>query len=1114
MKDKMNATRLLHSKRSHFRTWAIALIAIIFLSHAQTFASQKDEVATAQQQKQKISGTITDKTGDPIPGVAVIIKGTSIGIVTDFDGKYTIEAENGNVLLFSFIGMEGQEVTVQGQSELNITLADNMEQIDEVVVTALSIERNKESLGYSITQIGADEINKAKENNVMNSLAGKVAGLQISTTPSGVDGSTRIVLRGISSIKGSNRPLIVIDGIPVDGGTFGGAGTDDGDNKDMGDALSDINPEDVESMSVLKGAGASAAYGSRGANGVILITTKKGTKRDGIGVSISSNYQITQAYLFPDMQNVYGQGAFGEYPSSILAVKGEEPYIWSWGPKMEGQTVTNYLGQEVPFVPQSNPYKDFYNNGSSLTTSVAFEGGNNETSFRASVTNQNSKGIVPNNKMSKQTLNLRGFTKLGKAIDLDGKITYIRLNSENRPYLAEDNTSPGFAFNNMPRSVRVQDLKENLYNEEGNMLWVWDRTAGNPYWGLENKQNFDTRDRVQSHLSAKFYILENLTLLTRSGFDFINRTAREYTARGNSEVENGKGKYRQGIENKIEWNTDALLTYKTDLSDEIGMDLNIGGNYRYNENNHIRHGGSDWRVPGFYRMSNLKKYGTSEGLGKKEVWSAFGLGQISWQNYLYFDFTLRNDWSSTLPLDENSYFYHSENLSFLFTEMFNIKSDVLTSGKLRASYAKVGNDTGPYKLYNYYGVSQSQLAYSTGTMGGTLSNAYLKPEETYSWEVGTNLGFWNNRLEFDLTYYDAYTINQIMEVKTALTTGWENRWINAGELSNKGFELQINGTPIANPKGLRWDITFNLSKNISEVVSLYKGDNVTIENLELKTSVMQWASVRANVGGAFGEIFGFDYERDANGNIMVDNSGFGLAKFARDEDGEIIYQLDDGGNILTDNEGNPVPQKGDKVLLGDINPDFMGGLSNSFSYKNFSLSFLVDFQIGGEYYSHSALYRDLFGTGATSLEGREEWDATHGGFGHLEIIPGVFPDGYIQDGLNYYSGTENTIPVQPIFRHVETMVNRGIVTDYIMDATNVRMRELVIGYSLPKKWLEKTFITKANFSLVGRNLFFLYLATDNIDPEVGFDGGNFGNAFELNTMPGTRNFGFNLNLSF
>ncbi len=1043
--------------------------------------------ATEKNQPGKITGKVTS-VAEPqgLPGVNVVIKGTTTGVITDINGNYQINVPDKNVTLqFSFIGFQTKEVEAGGQSTIDVVLSEDIQSIDEVVVTALAIQRNKESLGYSIQQVGNEEFTQAKENNVINSLAGKVSGLQISTTPSGVDGSTRVVLRGISSLSGNNRPLIVIDGIPVDGGTFSSAGTSSGDDsKDMGDALSDINPEDVESMSVLKGAGASAAYGSRGANGVILITTKKGLKKKGIGVSISSNFTLEQAYMYPDMQNVYGQGAFGEYPDNIEAIKGTEPYIWSWGPKMQGQTFTSYLGEPAPFVPQPNPYKEFYDNGSSFTNTVAFEGGDAVTNFRASITNQNSTGIIPNNTLNKQTLNLRGVTKLGKIIDLDGKITYIHHKAENRPYLSENQGNAGWAFNNMPRNISLDDLKNNTVDEQGNELWAWDRTAGNPYWALENKQNFDTRDRIQSLLSTNFHILDNLNLLARSGFDFMNRTAREYAASGSRNEANYKGWYNQGWENTVEWNTDALLTYKTKLSQDISIDLNLGGNYRSNQGKGIYQNGQNWRVPDFYRMSNLEEYGTSEGLGEKEVWSVLGLGQISWKNYLYFDYTLRNDWSSTLPVEGNlnSYFYHSENLSFLFTELLKINPSVLSSGKIRGSYAKVGNDTGPYNLSNYYNVYQSQLPYSTGGMGNTLANSRLMPENTYSWEIGTNLSFLNDKLVVDFTWYDAYTVNQIMKVKTSPATGWADRWINSGELSNKGFELQINGTPIDQTGGLRWDITFNMSKNISKVVSLYKDDYQDVQNVVLKTSVMDWAIVEARVGGTFGEIYGIDYARDEKGNKLIDDSGYAL--------------------------------RGEYKKLGDINPDFIGGLSNKLTYKNFNLSFLIDFQMGGEYYSHSSLYRDLMGTGTTSLRGREEWDSTHQGYGYFLPIPGVFPDGYIEDGIVASTGQPNDKPVQPMLRHVEILVNRGIVTDYIMDASNVRFRELVFGYTFPKKWLDKTFITRANLSLVGRNLFFIYLATKNIDPEAGFSAGNFGNAFELNTMPGTRSYGFNLELSF
>lgn len=1035
----------------------------------------------ANQQATVVNGKVTSESEPAgLPGVTVIVKGTTNVVVTDINGNFQLEVpDQYAVLSFSFIGFQSQELPLNGKTTLNVEMVEDVRSIDEVVVTALAIQRDKESLGYSISQVGSEEIAQAKENNVMNSLAGKVAGLQISKTPSGVDGSTRVVLRGISSLSGNNRPLIVIDGIPVAGGSFGG-----GDNIDRGDALSDINPEDVESMSVLKGAGASAAYGSRGANGVILITTKKGAKRKGIGVKLSSNFTVEQAYMYPEMQNQYGQGAFGEYPSNIEAIKGTEPYIWSFGPKMEGQIFTNYLGQEAPYNAQPNPYKEFYEMGTSLQNTVAFEGGDADANVRASITNQTSAGIVPDNTLSKQTLNLRGFTKLGNVVDFDGKITYIHHNSENRPYLSEDPNNPGWAFNNMPRNISLDDLKNNTVDAEGREIWAWDWTAGNPYWGLENKQNFDTRDRIQTLLSANWHLLKNLNLLTRSGFDFMNRTDRQYAAAGSRNQSNYKGWFSQGWSNSLEWNTDALLTYKTNLSDEVKMDFNVGGNYRYNQNKSIDQSGNNWRVPNFFHMSNLEEYETGEHFNEKEVWSVLGLGQISWKNYIYFDFTLRNDWSSTLPTmnNQNSYFYHSENLSFLFTELLDMKSSVLTSGKLRASYAKVGNDTGPYNLDNYYGVGQSQLPYSTGGMGGTIANANLMPENTFSWEVGTNLGFWNNRLEIDFTYYDAYTINQIMRVKTAVSSGWNDRWINSGELANKGFELQINGTAIDKTDGLRWDISFNMAKNISEVVSLYKDDFQSVDNLVLKTSVMDWAIIEARVGGEFGEIYGVDYARDDKGNILVDPAGFGM--------------------------------KGDYKKLGSINPDFIGGLSNHFSYKNWHLSFLIDYQMGGEYYSHSSLYRDLFGTGVSSLEGREEWYSTHQGPGHFLPIKGVYPEGYLEDGINVETGLPNDVPVQPIFRHVETMINRGIVADYIKDASNVRFREIVFGYKFPSRWLDNTFIASADLSVVGRNLFFLYLATDRIDPEAGFDAGNFGSAFELNTMPGTRSYGFNLNLSF
>lgn len=1076
MKDKLNAGRLLLQQRSPLLVWTLATILVIFLTHSLTIASPKDKIATSQQQKQSISGKVTDKDGNPMPGVAVVIKGTTTGMTTDFDGNYTIEASNGDVLQFSFIGMETQEVTVQGQSAVNITLIENIEDIDEIVVTALSIERNKESLGYSISQIGAEEINQAKENNVMNSLAGKVAGLQITTSPSGVDGSTRIVLRGVASLTGNNRPLFVVDGVPISGNSY-----KDDNNIDRGDALSDINPEDVESISVLKGAGAAAAYGSRGGNGVILITTKKGKAQKGIGVSISSSYSIEQPYIFPELQNEYGQGGFGIYPPDIAGAKGGAPFSWSWGPKMEGQMVTNHLGEEAPLVPVGNPFKGYYKNGSSFMNTVAFTGGNDLSNFRASITNQDSKGIVPNNTLSKQTLNLRGFTKLGKVIELDGKVTYIHHKAKNRPYISEDNASAGFAFNSMPRNISLDILRDHTADENGRQIWEWDQTAGNPYWNLENKNNWDERNRIQTLLSLKFNITNKLSLLTRTGFDFTNREENHVGKRGSRNISKYRGSYEHFMMNNIEWNSDVLLTYKTSLSDQINMDLHIGGNHRYNQSKKIGQKGSGWKVPNFYKVKNLDEYETEEDFKEKEVWSAYALGNFSWQNYLYFDFTLRNDISSTIPVigKANSYFYHAENLSLLLTELFNIKSKTLTSWKLRGSNAVAGNDTDPYQTTNYYNVGLSQLPYPIGSIENDLAFFDLWPEMTYSQEIGTNVILWNNRFEFDFTCYTARTENQLMDVELAPSTGSRRRKYNAGEIRNSGIELQVKGSPIAKPDGLRWDVTLNWTQNVSDVLELYEGK----ESLRLKGVPMNFAFVEAREGEPYGQLYGYDYARDDKGRIIVDNNGYPLAT----------------------EEIQP---------LGNLNPDYMAGISNNLNYKNLNLSFLIEGQMGGEYYSHGSLYRDLYGTGVNSLRGREEWYSTHEGPSNSDRPWGVFPDGYIQEGVIEGTDIVNDIPVDPMMRAIEVIVFRKIAPDYIMDATNIRLREVVLGYQLPKRWLDNTFISRANISLVGRNLLFFYNATKDIDPESGINHQNVGTAIEMNSMPGTRSFGFNLNLNF
>lgn len=1029
----------------------------------------------------EVSGqVVASATGESIPGAHVFIKGTSTGTTTDMNGKFNILVPGSEtILVFSFLGYETLELSSGGLTDLRVPLEESSKKLKEVVITALNISREKSSLGYSLTQVSSKEINQVKQNNPINSLAGKVAGLQISSTPSGVDGSSRVVLRGVSSLSSGNRPLIVIDGIPVSGGSYGGASEWGGTDK--GDALSDINPEDVESMSVLKGAGAAAVYGSRGANGVILITTKKGTNRKGLGISFNSSFMAENPMKRPEFQNEYGQGAFGRYPSevygSVSNIMGEEPWIWSWGSKMDGSLKEDWLGNEIAYEDQPGYFKEFYRTGHTYMNTLAFDGGNEMTTFRASITNQNSSGMYPTNDMSKQTFNLHSSSKFGKRIVLDAKINYIHNEVNNRPYLAEDPANAGWALGALPRNVVLQSVEDNAMAANGSERWAWDRTVSNPYWTMHNKKNNDEKNRLQGLVSIKFELSERLKLLIRSGLDLTNRNAKEYVAGGSYNHSSFQGSMNQNFSNSYELNNDFLLTYNKSLSKDISINLSVGGNHRYNQWKGIGQSGSDWKVSDFYQMSNLKNYSTWEGFSQKEVLSLYEMGTISYKKYLYFDLTFRNDWSSTLPADNNSYSFYSGNLSFLFTEAFNIQSSILSKGKVRASAARVGNDAGAYQTTNYYSVGQSSLSYPIGSMSGRLAFQNFKPEITDSWELGANLGFFRNRMELDFAYYDGTSKNQIMPVELAPSSGFSSIMINAGEIRNRGFEFLLSGSAVSQAD-FSWDLSLNFSKNISEVVSLHEG----VDRRVILQAVTGFAFVELRPGDPFGSIYGYDYARNENGQKLIDKYGY--------------------------------PVRSEYKKLGDINPDLMGGLSNHLSYKNFHLNFLIDFQLGGDYYSETKLYHDLFGTSPESIRGREEWYATHEGLLYGEPIHGVVPRGYVEDGVNEDTGEPNEVAVQPMLRNVNVIYFDKIVSDYIIDASNVRLRELSLGYSIPSHMLNNTFIKSVNISFIARNLFFFFNASGDYDPESGFNSGSIGNAFELNPMPSARSYGFSVNLNF
>ena len=1006
-----------------------------------------------------VSGQILDKeTNQPVPEVSILIKGTNKGVVTDFDGNYAIKNVDQNAtLVFSYMGFIAQEVLVENQTSINIVLEADVNKLDEVVVAALNIQRDKASLGYSVAQIDAIEVNVVKDNNVMNSLTGKVSGLQITQANTGVDGSSRILLRGITTISGSNRPLVVIDGIPVGGG--GGGATAWG-GTDGGDAMSDINPDNVESISILKGAGASAAYGSLGMNGVIIVTTKSGERKGGIGVSLSSSFTVSDIMLSPDLQYEYGTGAFDQH--APIGADGKPvrdyPFSWSWGPKMEGQEYTNWLGEKDTFSPQLDRFEEFYQMGTSLVNSIAFQGASEKNKFRLSITDQNSQGIVPNNTLKKQTYDFRASSNLTDRFNVDAKVTYIKSNVKNRPELAEGSANTSLQLSLMAPDVRLEDLKNNTVDANGNEINpLNDPTFVNPYWALDNVYNENAKDRLQGIISLKFDVNDHLLFTGKSGIDHVVNDGVSHVARGARAIFGGLGNYTHSTGKSTIWNSDILGTYKTSI---VGININasLGANYRSEFGSSIGVTGVDEKVPNFYRIGNYLNAYPSDGTWEKNVYSFYGLAEISYGGFFYFDATLRNDNSSALPSDNNSYWYHSENASLLFSKLFGIESKTFNMGKLRASYATVGNDTGPYRTQSVYYINGSTtLDYTVASIPGSLPAADLKPEHSASWEVGMELGFFNNRINMDVTYYETLTTDQIMGVPISGTSGYGSKVVNAGSIKNTGIEASLNLVPVQT-ENFSWDMGINYTQSTSVVESLNEG----LESIVLGSNKNAGVTVEARPGEDFGTLYGVDFKRDNFGRILVN----------------------DYGNIA----------KGEITSFGSVTPDFYGGITNNFKYKNISLRTTISGQYGGVYYSYGRGYRMFFGTDKRSLEGRV--------------------DGIIYDGINENTGAPNAVAIPALNKQFLEIFSNQIVTNMMLDATNVKMKEIVLTYNVPKRVIQNSPIQSLSISAIGTNLFFIYNPAGDIDPEGGYSSGTTGTYMELGSLPSTRSYGLNFNINF
>ncbi len=1022
------------------------------------------------QGKTNVSGVVAEQeTGDPLPGVSVQVKGTNTGTITDVEGKYRVSAGSEDILVFSFIGFEAQEVSVNGQSEISISLTADIQQLEDVVVTAFGLEREKKAVTYSVQKISTDEFSEARSLNVVNSLSGKVAGLNFSTTGSGVGSSSRITLRGNRSLTGNNQPLFVIDGVPMDNNMSSKSSTP---STDIGgltsfDGISNINPEDIESISVLKGPSAAALYGTRASNGVIIINTKKGASGQA-KISVSSNLMFSKAYDLLNQQNEYGQGTGGVYDPASRS---------SWGPEMTGQSVAawqlshnpDYAGPATySLTPQSDNSSSFFETGYNWAKTISASMGNESMQGYFSYTNTESEGIVKGNRLDRHNVNLRLTSDLTSKLKLDVKTNFISQKVENAIKAGEE--SIGEAVYTMIRSMPFDQYKEFEYiDAAGDLQYNYPspnsigEVGGNPYWFALRNPRTDERNRIISFASLKYNFTDELSVQVRTGIDHTSNTSEESRYAALAVINSDLGSYSERFEKTREINSDFLVAYDKSLGD-LAVNVSFGGNAMAQERSSLNTGGVLSRR-NFFSISNVSNQTPSPDFYEKQIHSLYGFAQFGFREYLFLDITARNDWSSALPSDSRSYFYPSVGLSGVISDMFSIDSDVLTFLKTRASYAQVGNDTDPYRVIQeleYYGVSGGFVQAST-----TINNANLKPEISTSTELGLDARFLDNRIGLDFTWFKTNTVDQIFTSDVAESSGASKKIVNGGEIENKGIELVVNAS-IVKSNDFSWDVTANYSNYDTKVLSLNEGR----DELIISTGSERLARTIIKTGGEYGDLYIKGFNRTDDGQVIVDASGM------------------------------PEFTPGFDVLAGNFNPDWTGGLQNSFNYKDFSMSFLVDFRIGGEVISYTQSRMAGAGVSDITLAGRTE------GF----VVDGVVVT-RDEDG-NIVSTTPNTTSILAE-DYWSVVAQRGPASaeDFVFDATNIRLRELVLGYSVPGKLLTNGPFSGVSISLVGRNLFFFTNKAKYFDPEQSVSVGNL-QGIESYNIPSTRDYGFNVKLNF
>ena len=1045
----------------------------------------------ATDSKRKITGKVLDEAQQPMIGVTVAVKGSTTRAVTDIDGNYQLQtSEAAPVLQFSYLGYKTKEVKASGKDAITTTMDVDSKALDEVVVTALGIKRDKKMLGYSVQDIKSDALNTTGDPSVVGALSGKVAGLQMNTASTGLGGSTKITIRGNSSLTDNNQPLWIVDGVPFSDNNTSNASAYGG--YDRGGTSLDINPDDIESISVLKGPNAAALYGSRAGNGVILVTTKKGANKSGFGVSYNGNFTWSSVSQAIKMQNRFGQGSNGAVnykrnaSGDIEGLNGE----LSFGPELDGHEEYNWYGTKSPYQYTGDKLRDYFKTGFSQFHTVALGNNSEKGHYRLSIGYNDNKGLFKNETLDKLSIDLNAGTVVNKYLSLDGKISLSHMKACNRPLLGLNGEVAQLLL--IPGNVSLRSLEENQSSEtQIHRNWFGpNQHYSNPYYVRHRYKNSDERWRAFGYYGANINLLDNLKLNAKYSFDYYRtRLQTSDLSLADQAITTGTSTWQEkittdgmqrGEENHFEHNIQMLLLGNNQLTPKLRVDYSLGGNVMFQKYELFQGGVQNMlnKDVWVYNTGGKLVSGGDNGFNRA-MYSMFASAQLAYSEYLSLDLTARNDWSSTLPKGQNSFFYPSASISFMFSDFMKSIDKPLPSwvtfAKIRTSLAQVGKDPSPYNLYN-----TRKFEFESGIRKPVVNtikmNDMLKPEIKTSYELGLDMKFLNNRLGFDFTYYYSVTRNQSMLVDAAAP--WSQQWVNAGKILNRGVEMMVYTTPIQTK-----DLTFNLNMNFAHNRSIVKELAPGVQRIYFNGDNNMPVRVGAVVGGKLGDIY-------AN-NLMKRN---------------------DAGQVIVNAQGLPQPATGNGNLeqyllsnpIGNIQPDLLMSVTPSLTFKGISLTAMFDMRFGGSIMSVSEGMATSVGTSERTLN-RGEYKEISGVKDYYMVVPGVKEDGSINDipvsAQAYYS----TIGIYKS--------QKGYAEEFIHSASYIKLKELSLGYSFPQRMLKKTPFTALKLSFVARNLCFLMKHTPG-NPDGGYDTTMFSQALDFAAVPYTRTFGFSINVGF